>query len=392
MKESIIIHNFGPLKRIEIEEVKQFTLFIGESASGKSTLLKLLALFRYMYKMLVIRSFLKHSSISKSPFRFTLDAYLKNSGFSEMIGSDTLVQYTVSHQGKSRTIQLKNRKLSGLTEVLDKELLAYFKVSFISEMRSLIPAWADRGARLAGAYLGFYFHETFNDFHDAAEELRSADLDYLDLEFSLKKVSNKTEYFITPKDKSYSPVRFKHASSGIQTSIPVSLITQYFSQNFNFNDNLKKSISRYLFDNDKIQDYRPVMKLEALPNFAFIHIEEPEISLFPDAQCKLITNIVRSSMVESLTERTVGLCLATHSPYVLNHLNVLIAAAQNNKLHEGAALPSEKISCYRLIDGTNTNLLALDPVSGNHLINTIDLSETMNSIYNNILSLNKNGN
>jgi len=309
-----------------------------------------------------------------------------------MIGPDTWVQFTVSHEGIYRTIELKHRKLSGITETLDKGLLAYFKVSFISEMRSLIPAWADRGARLAGAYLGFYFHETFNDFHDAAEELRVADLDFLNLEFSLKKVSNKTEYLITPKDKSYSSVKFRHASSGIQTSTPVSLITEYFSKHFNFNENLKKSISRYLFDTDKMQDYRPVMKLESLPNHAFIHIEEPEISLFPDAQCKLITNIVRSAMVQSLADRTISLCIATHSPYVLNHLNVLIAAANNNTLFDGAALSSDKVSCYRLTDGTNTNLLGMDPASGKHLINTIDLSETMNMIYNNILSLNKNGN
>lgn len=37
MKESIHIKNFGPLKDIDIEEIKPMTVFIGESASGKST-------------------------------------------------------------------------------------------------------------------------------------------------------------------------------------------------------------------------------------------------------------------------------------------------------------------------------------------------------------------
>ena len=38
MKESIIIKNLGPLKDIHIEEIKPFTVFIGESGSGKGTL------------------------------------------------------------------------------------------------------------------------------------------------------------------------------------------------------------------------------------------------------------------------------------------------------------------------------------------------------------------
>ena len=47
MKEFITIKNFGPLKNIEDLEIKQFTILIGESASGKSTLMKVVAMMRY---------------------------------------------------------------------------------------------------------------------------------------------------------------------------------------------------------------------------------------------------------------------------------------------------------------------------------------------------------
>ena len=46
MKEYITIKNFGPLTKIENLEIKQFTLLIGESASGKSTLMKVVAMMR----------------------------------------------------------------------------------------------------------------------------------------------------------------------------------------------------------------------------------------------------------------------------------------------------------------------------------------------------------
>lgn len=44
MKEFITIKSFGPLINIESLEIKQFTLLIGESASGKSTLMKVVAM------------------------------------------------------------------------------------------------------------------------------------------------------------------------------------------------------------------------------------------------------------------------------------------------------------------------------------------------------------
>ena len=68
MQESIIICNFGPIKDVEIQNIRPFTVFIGESGSGKSTIMKLIVLFRWIYEMLNVRSYLKHANISQSPF------------------------------------------------------------------------------------------------------------------------------------------------------------------------------------------------------------------------------------------------------------------------------------------------------------------------------------
>lgn len=57
MKESIIIKNLGPLKEVEIRDIKPLTVFIGKSASGKSTIMKIIVLMRYIYKMINIRSY-----------------------------------------------------------------------------------------------------------------------------------------------------------------------------------------------------------------------------------------------------------------------------------------------------------------------------------------------
>ena len=61
MKESIIIKNLGPLKEVKISDIKPLTVFIGKSASGKSTIMKIIVLMRYIYKMVNIRSYLKNA-------------------------------------------------------------------------------------------------------------------------------------------------------------------------------------------------------------------------------------------------------------------------------------------------------------------------------------------
>ena len=78
MKESIIIRDLGPIKDIEIGAIRLLTVIIGESASGKSTLMKVIALMRYIYKMLNIRAYLKNANISRSPFRLRFERHIKD--------------------------------------------------------------------------------------------------------------------------------------------------------------------------------------------------------------------------------------------------------------------------------------------------------------------------
>jgi predicted ATPase len=134
MQESIIIRNFGPIKDIEIKNISPFTVFIGESGSGKSTIMKVLVLFRWLYKMVSIRSYLKHSNITESPFKFDFNSYLKNNGFEKdtYLKENTEIIYTKG----SITIHYKN-KLAASPLVPENEL-SLDKMCFISEKRNQI--------------------------------------------------------------------------------------------------------------------------------------------------------------------------------------------------------------------------------------------------------------
>ncbi len=40
MNEYLYIENFGPIVEVELKDIRPFTIFIGESGSGKSTVMK----------------------------------------------------------------------------------------------------------------------------------------------------------------------------------------------------------------------------------------------------------------------------------------------------------------------------------------------------------------
>ena len=74
---------------------------------------------------------------------------------------------------------------------------------------------------------------------------------------------------------------------------------------------------------------------------------------------------------------------ATHSPYILNHLNVLLRASYYN--HARCSWPfikPENVIVYRMVNGGLMNLMATDEDTHEDVINTLDLSEVIEDIYN----------
>lgn len=88
MKESIIIKNLGPLKEVEIRYIKPLTVFIDKSVSCKSTIMKIIVLMRYIYKMVNIRFYLKNAKITRPPFKLRFNSLLQD-GLESMITAET---------------------------------------------------------------------------------------------------------------------------------------------------------------------------------------------------------------------------------------------------------------------------------------------------------------
>jgi len=379
MKESIHIQNFGPLRDVRIDDIKPLTVLIGDSASGKSALMKVVALMRYIYKMVNVRAYLKNSHISKTPFRVRFDSLLHD-GMKEMLTSQTEIEYIVTCLGKREYKITYKEKLNANIGVENEDLL-FFKEAFVAETRSLVPMWYTRGASIRGD-LGFLFHETFNDFFQAVDRIKEQPLNYIDMKMQVVKGPWRKELFVAPNDGHHKPIKLHHASSGIQTSAPLMTIMRYFANEFSFSAAFRRSVLDILTD-DNITKFRPEVNSEDLKKFVHLHIEEPELSLDPRTQCLFINDLIREAFYRGDNKspadgRQLGLMFATHSPYILNHLNVLLKASYYEKARkQDPYIEPGEIAVYRLHDGEVHSLVEDDEETGERIIDTYKFSETM---------------
>lgn len=120
MKESIIIKNLGPLKEVEIRYIKPQTVFIDKSVSGKSTIMKIIVLMRYIYyKMVNIRFYLKNAKITRPPFKLRFNSLLHD-GLESMITAETEISCPMPTKTLQSDINKPNNDL------------VFFKESYVS--------------------------------------------------------------------------------------------------------------------------------------------------------------------------------------------------------------------------------------------------------------------
>ena len=381
MKESIIIKNFGPLKEVEIDDIKPLTVFIGKSAGGKSIIMKVIVLMRYIYKMVNIRSYLKNAKITRSPFKLRFNSLLHD-GLKGMITAQTEIYYTVEINGNKYTLKYTNRGLQSDINIPDKDLI-FFKEAYVSGMRSLIPIWASKAVSVKGENLGFFFHETFNDFNDATDVIKEQKLEYLNLKMKVRKSGNRPKLFtIESLQNDAVPIELRYASSGIQTSAPLVAIVHYFAQEFSFKDAFQRSVLNYLYKQDLLTKFTLGINRNKLGKYVHIHIEEVELSLATEDQRAFMSNLVEEVFHKNKKDRKLGLMVSTHSPYIVNHLNVLLRAGYFEKARENYPfLEKDDIAVYRVNEGKIISLMATDNDTGEYVINALDMSDTMERIF-----------
>lgn len=384
MQESIIIRNFGPIKEVEIKDIRPFTVFIGESGSGKSTIMKMLVLFRWIYKVLNVRSYLKYANITDLPFIFDFKSYLSTNGILDYLHSNSEIIY------KKGSTTIRYNKRLATSPIIPENELSLEKMSFIADKRNLIPdilAANKFSSKIPykktvdfDDVISFYLRETYEDFIIASKDVSELKFDYLGVRYFSEQTSFGVKYFIEGiNDTKHPVIKLEDASSGIQTVTPLSVIVEYFSKKYNFSQFGDKIIFRYLYESGNLKKFNTGLNIDEIKhkNIHF-HIEEPELSLYPESQRSLINFIINRCFVEKREGYDMTVMFATHSPYIINHLNLLIKAFDTNTLIENQArLSYDDMAVYLVEDGEMLPLKILNE----RLINTNPLSDTINDIY-----------
>jgi len=375
MKESIRIKNFGPIEDVEINDIPRFMVLVGESGSGKSTILKTLAYFQWIFKMLNIRAYLSKAGVKGSPFKFKWDDFMRHAGFENYLKADTEIRYV------NGSCEISYKKVGGLKPGNVKvDELSLEKISFITDKRNIIPYM------LAGKIRenkDFYLSETLDDFSEAKKYTKEHNIDFLGVKISVEKEPNGERIYIKGcDDDNLFKVNFEDASSGMQNVSPLSMIVQYYCDRYDFVSASSKMVLNYLSESDNLKYFSPNLNMgEIGRRCVHIHIEEPELSLYPESQIDLIGSLVKHCF-NSEHSHDIKLALATHSPYVVNYLNLLAANTQG-KDKDNPYLSINDMAVYEITDGEAQDLKLTSNVAGKdlHIVNTRLMSDPLSSIY-----------
>lgn len=382
-KESLLIKDLGPINEVHLEDIRPFTIIIGPSGSGKSTIMKVLSLFRWLYKREHIRAYLRLSKITKTPFKFVFKSLIASSGLSSYLKRTTEIVYCKD----GFTLKYQGGKLHSLaTNQIKAEELHLEKVCFISEARSSLASLMEERIKLKekGSY---YLQETIDAIDLAMRTMGEYQSAFFDLRFTRTKTATGFRYLIKGDD---FELPLYGASSGTQSSIPLMAVCQYFSRHFDLTKAYNDSIFGFLKDSDRLKDFKPIENIGNIKSKRVsLHIEEPELSLSPEKQRAMLNELVATCFSErqSKEDYSLSVMMTTHSPYIVNQINLLVKAAQVGQTIEGAALPYEDIEVYRLnAKGQLYSLKALNT----EFIDTMSLSDDINEIYDEYDRLGRN--
>lgn len=396
MKEKLIIKNFGPIKSVDLD-LRKMNVLIGEQATGKSTIAKVLSVCRYFSYIVNFTS--DKNKLDSFSHNFEFRKGLENWGVDEYLTKDSKITYenrlylfelkAEPHIKKKKYFETHTRikandnsfrsllnqffslRKDELKDSNDDffELLNwtpnenFFRLNVKKVMNNPLFIPAERGFQSLSVGKDSLLPDAIID--ELAKINRivrgyNAEIDIKPLDIVFRNENGLSKVKKPDDDIFY----FLHkGASGYQSTIPTYLAVK-------FNNDLKVNSGRTII------------------------VEEPELNLFPATQKKLI-----EFFVASINKYGNQFLLPTHSPYVLTTLSNLIYAHKIGHLEGGKftskvdeMIPKESwidvndISVYYLKNGMAENMVNVEEC----IINLDDLdnvSEDINEEFDALLDL-----
>lgn len=396
MNERIIVRSFGPVKDIDVT-FRKVTLFVGDQGTGKSCMAKLFSMFKWTEKVLSQKKYKLSYFEQYNRFKTKLCAYHRIDSF---IHPDTYIRF----EGLLYDFVYENGNFHVYDKAVETDGLP--KIMYVPAERSIVSV-AENKTKLLKELPDS--SETFSDeFVNAKKFFQSGyALPFEGLRFEYDALNDASWIY----GDGYK-VRLVNASSGIQSSLPMSIVSEYLSKKIDEReetklskeekDKLEKRVAEIMQNEDYTNSVKDMMirQLSLANRYdQFINIvEEPELNLFPSSQMQVLFSLVDNA---TSSDKNM-LVLTTHSPYSLAIVNTMImggkayANADDSMQNEIAqVLPTRyhigknDIAAYRLSSTDATYCQSvINPKTGLVAKNELDsasddIMRIFNSLYQN---------
>ena len=340
----IKIRNFGPIKLGCLEndgwiDIKKVTVFTGNQGSGKSTLAKLISTFTWMEKVLTRGDYKPKDFTVYNRFRKLFCAYHRiENYFFDLQGNDIP---EIEFKGAAFHFKYAHGNLS-IKEVENKAKYSLPQIMYVPAERNFIAnVKTPKALKLTSDSLV----EFVTEFDNAKNEMKGAMK--LPINDDIYVEYQKLNDIVYIKGNDYK-IQLKEASSGIQSVVPLYLVSWFLSNSVKKQTETSQIMSseelqrfrngvREIWSNENLTEEHRRVALSVLSSkfqkTAFINIvEEPEQNLYPGSQRLLLYSLLKFNNMNTPNK----LILTTHSPYLINYLSLAIKAGIiQDKLHGG---------------------------------------------------------
>ena len=401
--KQLVIKNVGPIRQVDIK-LNRFNFFIGPQSSGKSTVAKILSSCMWLEKE-VLTTLNDKVIADGAAFVRLVESFHKIEGYFE---DSSFVQYDTDFI--SIIYSYKDIKITrNESEDYHRE-----KICYIPAERNMVTLPELQGIEFGHTNIRSFLFDWFN-----AREFfivgNKTDVLNLGMKYFYDSEQSRQKDRIEQVDGQAYQIALSSASSGLQSLTPLLVMLQYYTDEYFRSYHEKASFNTYnrtrkadvfLYDKYVLNKVKPnfteeeranlVQKINdgilkgnhsyhkllynyhtALYNLktpeksSFI-IEEPEQNLYPSTQMDLLDLVVELCNGEKKHHCTI----TTHSPYILNQLNLLVKRFDVG-VKGLAALSWDELSVWAVKDGKVRDL----KVRNAHLINPEYLSEPLDRIY-----------
>lgn len=421
MRNEIIIQDFGPVREAKIDLNKNFQIYIGAQASGKSTICRVVYFCKKIrdytldflmneqqftenhkneylnnYFKYLTKQFMGCFGKTKHMQKFRIKYLFENKRISIFLNKDGYVRFSFDEILKEELSELIDETADMFLDKFDNEV-----VSIMDNIKAIAVMKKHLNEKLISIFENerdiIYIPAGRSLLATMSEQLQDVSVDEMDLtmqEFILliRTTKNKFGTKIPEMVRDYTKtVKGQVNNSALDQAyelIKKILRADYTSEN----DGEKIYFDEYhwvklMYGSSGQQEALWIVMLAFAiileKKKSFIVIEEPEAHLFPTAQKDIISLI--SLMVNSTNSKVV---ITTHSPYILTSTNILLYSDKVESAHvkhektiipKGFRVDFNSFVAYKVGDFESSIESLLDVES--HMINT-DYIDEVSSITN----------